>query len=97
MSSRLNLGSLSNNTPGNNGNNPNNNNNYGANMSPDSSPPPTTTTIPGQTKKFVLKPYKPALILDQAKAVELWLKLQNAIGRIHSQEASQLSFEELYR
>ncbi len=52
---------------------------------------------PLPTKKFVLKPYKTSLVLDQHQAVELWLKLQQAIGRIHNQEASQLSFEELYR
>jgi hypothetical protein len=49
------------------------------------------------TKKFVLKPYKTAVVVDQHQAVEMWLKLQQAIGRIYSQEASQLSFEELYR
>jgi hypothetical protein len=58
---------------------------------------PTAGTGPLPTRKFVLKPYKPSQTLDQHPAVELWLKLQSAIGRIHSQEASQLSFEELYR
>lgn len=62
-----------------------------------SSPLPPSGGPLSNTRKFVLKPYKPALVLDQPQAVELWLKLQNAIGRIYSQEASQLSFEELYR
>ncbi len=51
---------------------------------------------PLATKKFVLKAFK-TMSLDQHQAVELWLKLQQAITRIHSQEESQLSFEELYR
>ncbi len=48
-------------------------------------------------KKFVLKPFKPAASLDQAGAVEVWVSLRQAIDKIHSQELSQLSFEELYR
>ena len=47
--------------------------------------------------KFSLHPYKPVATVDQARAVEIWLKLQHAIGKIYKQEASQLSFEELYR
>lgn len=49
------------------------------------------------TKKFMLKPYKTNIALDQHGAVELWLKLQGAILKIYEQQASQLSFEELYR
>jgi len=49
------------------------------------------------TKKFVLKPWKTSLALDQTQAVDLWLKLRSAIERIYNQEVSQLLFEELYR
>jgi hypothetical protein len=49
------------------------------------------------TKRFVLKPYKASLSISQHEAVELWLRLQGALHRIYAQEASQLSFEELYR
>lgn len=52
---------------------------------------------PSGVKKFVLRPYKQVSTLDQAGAVEVWVSLRRAIDKIHSQELSQLSFEELYR
>lgn len=47
--------------------------------------------------KFVLKPFKPTASVDQARAVEIWSKLQHAFGKIYKGEASSLSYEELYR
>lgn len=49
------------------------------------------------SKKFVLKPYKPATSMDHHAAVETFAKLQSAINKIYNQEQSSLSYEELYR
>lgn len=48
-------------------------------------------------KKFVIKPFKPQRPLDNDTAQQRWRLLQRAIDQIHQQNASSLSFEELYR
>lgn len=62
-----------------------------------SSAPAAAARAPVQQTKFVLKPYKPTASVDQARAVEIWSKLQHAFGKIYKGEASSLSYEELYR
>ena len=47
--------------------------------------------------KFVIKPFRPDIQWDEAKAENTWIALKSAIGEIHNQNASTLSFEELYR
>ena len=49
------------------------------------------------SKKFIIRPFKPNAMMDDAKASLVWGKLQVAIGEIHNKNASALSFEELYR
>ncbi|GMH64531.1 hypothetical protein TrST_g105 [Triparma strigata] len=48
-------------------------------------------------KKFVIKPYRSAPQVDRASALETWSNLRRAIEEIYNQDASLLSFEELYR
>lgn len=48
-------------------------------------------------KKFVIKPFRPHCQMDAGQAKEIWQKLSEAIREIHNQNASALSFEELYR
>ena len=47
--------------------------------------------------KFVIKPFRPDVQWDEAKAENTWIALKSAIAEIHNQNASTLSFEELYR
>jgi cullin 3 len=48
-------------------------------------------------KKFVVKPLRNNMGMDQNKAKETWQALRSAIKEIHEHNASLLSFEELYR
>ena len=48
-------------------------------------------------KKFVIKTFKQPQQVDEAQAQRVWASLKAAIHQIHSQDASSLSFEELYR
>jgi cullin 3 len=48
-------------------------------------------------EKFVIKPFRPEVIWDKRKADTTWVALSKAIAEIHNQNASSLSFEELYR
>jgi hypothetical protein len=48
-------------------------------------------------KKFVLRPFKQAPVLDAAQAVEMWQHLRQAIVKIQERSIQHLSFEELYR
>lgn len=48
-------------------------------------------------KKFVIKPFRPHCQMDSTQAQEIWKQLSSAIHEIHNQNASSLSFEELYR
>lgn len=50
----------------------------------------------GREKKFVIKPRQQE-VLDDSAAREQWGVLKRAIHRILEQNASSLSFEELYR
>jgi hypothetical protein len=47
--------------------------------------------------KFVIKPFRPDVTWDRNRAVATWNALKHAISEIHHQNASALSFEELYR
>ena len=47
--------------------------------------------------KFVIKPFRPDVQWDAAKAEKTWGALRAAIAEIHNANASSLSFEELYR
>ena len=47
--------------------------------------------------KFVIKPFRPSVQWDKRKAESTWDALRKAIAEIHNQNASSLSFEELYR
>mmetsp|Transcript_16824 Transcript_16824/g.22614 ORF Transcript_16824/g.22614 Transcript_16824/m.22614 type:complete len:732 (-) Transcript_16824:417-2612(-) len=48
-------------------------------------------------EKFVIKPFRPHCQMDNNQAQEIWQDLSLAIHEIHNQNASSLSFEELYR
>lgn len=48
-------------------------------------------------QKFVIKPFQPGIIWNRDQAVNTWNALKDAINEIHNQNASALSFEELYR
>jgi hypothetical protein len=48
-------------------------------------------------KKFVIKPFRSHCQMDAMQAKEIWSGLARAIDEIHNQDASKLSFEELYR
>lgn len=48
-------------------------------------------------KKLVIKPYRQSMGMDLARAQAIWASLRDAINEIFSHNASQLSFEELYR
>lgn len=47
--------------------------------------------------KFVIKPYQQHATMNKEGAEETWKSLDSAITQIHQQNASSLSFEELYR
>ena len=47
--------------------------------------------------KFVIRPFKHHNTIDQGKAKQIWEELQKAINQIFCKNASQLSFEYLYR
>jgi len=47
--------------------------------------------------KFVIKPYQQHATMNKDGALETWNSLDAAITQIHNQNASSLSFEELYR
>lgn len=49
------------------------------------------------SKQFTIKPYQQSPQMNQHSALETWSSLDAAITQIHQQDASQLSFEELYR
>lgn len=63
--------------------------------------PQTTTKHTKATmstrKKFVIKQYKQPMTMDREAAQRTWHSLRDAIDQIHRQDASSLSFEELYR
>ena len=48
-------------------------------------------------KKFTIKPYRSSTIVDKDAASTIWKGLKDSIDEIHNQDASLLSFEELYR
>jgi cullin 3 len=48
-------------------------------------------------KKFVIKPFRSHTAMDGPAAQQIWSGLESAISEIHNQDASLLSFEELYR
>jgi len=48
-------------------------------------------------RKFTIKPFKHHMQMDITQARATWSSLSMAIDEIHSRNASQLSFEELYR
>ena len=50
-----------------------------------------------QRSKFVIQPFKHNQQMDEEYANKTWQTLSNAIHEIHKQNASGLSFEELYR
>lgn len=45
----------------------------------------------------MIKQYKQPAQVDPTQALRVWASLQSAIRQIHNQDASSLSFEELYR
>jgi len=47
--------------------------------------------------KFVIQPFKHNQAMDEDYANRTWQTLHDAIHEIHRQNASGLSFEELYR
>jgi len=49
------------------------------------------------SKKFVIKPYKQHTQMDRPKATSVWAELSGAIDEIFKKNASNLSFEHLYR
>jgi cullin 3 len=51
----------------------------------------------GRTGKFVIQPFKHNQQMDEDYANRTWKTLHDAITEIHRQNASGLSFEELYR
>ena len=51
----------------------------------------------GNKKKVVIKPWRPQSQWNRAKAEQTMEALRQAINEIHNQNASLLSFEELYR
>ena len=51
----------------------------------------------GGRAKFVIQPFKHNQQMDEEYANKTWQTLHNAIHEIHKQNASGLSFEELYR
>mmetsp|Transcript_11867 Transcript_11867/g.24023 ORF Transcript_11867/g.24023 Transcript_11867/m.24023 type:complete len:768 (-) Transcript_11867:48-2351(-) len=48
-------------------------------------------------KKFTIKPYRSSTSVDKDAAAKIWKGLKDSIDEIHNQDASLLSFEELYR
>lgn len=48
-------------------------------------------------KRFNIKPFRTHVPMDRAAAQSIWDILANAIDEIYNRNASQLSFEELYR
>jgi|TARA_B100000519_G_scaffold186662_1_gene182818 cullin 3 len=50
-----------------------------------------------QRSKFVIQPFKHNQAMDEDYANRTWQTLHDAIREIHRQNASGLSFEELYR
>ncbi|KAI2498715.1 cullin-like protein [Fragilaria crotonensis] len=48
-------------------------------------------------KKFTIKPFRQHVPMDISAAGQTWEALANAIDEIYNRNASQLSFEELYR
>ena len=50
-----------------------------------------------RAQKFVIQPFKHSQQMDEDYANKTWKTLHNAIQEIHRQNASGLSFEELYR
>ena len=50
-----------------------------------------------QRGKFVIQPFKHTQQMDEDFANRTWQTLHDAIHEIHRQNASGLSFEELYR
>lgn len=51
----------------------------------------------GHRKKFTIRQFKPPQQVDKNQAERVWNSLKAAIHQIHSQDASSLSFEQLYR
>ena len=47
--------------------------------------------------QFSIRPYQHSSNMNQTGAIETWNSLDSAITQIHEQNASHLSFEELYR
>ena len=50
-----------------------------------------------RAQKFIIQPFKHSQQMDEDYANKTWKTLHNAIQEIHRQNASGLSFEELYR
>ena len=50
-----------------------------------------------QKNKIVIKPFKPRNAMDQPAAEAIWNSLSRAIAEIHQKNASDLSYEVLYR
>jgi cullin 3 len=48
-------------------------------------------------RKFVIKSFKNQNVMDASAAQKVWSTLETAIDQIYNQNASKLSFEELYR
>lgn len=53
--------------------------------------------IMAEKRKFVIKSSRTTVQMDKEKAEQVWKSLRAAIREIHNQNASELSFEELYR
>lgn len=62
-----------------------------------SQPPQAVTMSTRKREKFVISSYKQPAQMDNKTAQRVWGSLRSAISQIHNQDASLLSFEELYR
>lgn len=56
-----------------------------------------TTAEAARQKKFSIKPFRTHTPMDESHARGIFAKLSRAMEEIHNRNASQLSFEELYR
>eukprot|EP01112_Ceratiomyxa_fruticulosa_P003545 TRINITY_DN1386_c0_g1_i3.p1 TRINITY_DN1386_c0_g1~~TRINITY_DN1386_c0_g1_i3.p1 ORF type:complete len:747 (+),score=118.94 TRINITY_DN1386_c0_g1_i3:321-2561(+) len=58
---------------------------------------PNKDNANGKKSKITIRPFKPQVHMDPNYAEKTWKLLKGAIHEIHKQNASGLSFEELYR
>jgi cullin 3 len=57
----------------------------------------SSSAVTGKKQRINIKAFKPAVQMDSSYADNLWSVLSVAFEQIYNKNASNLSFEELYR